>query len=117
MGGIVYEEPSAWLFLLVTVVLGGWTAWMTGRAVALAWHPVARALLWSLPLAVGVRFIHFALFDGTFLSLHYYLVDLAVVAAVAALSHRHTRAGQMTRQYHWLYEPSGPLGWREKPQG
>lgn len=114
MQGILYEEHSAWLFLLVTGALGGWTAWMTGRAVALSWRPLWEALLWSLPLALAVRFIHYALFQGTFLSLHFYLVDLAVVAGVAAFAHRYTRAGQMARQYGWLYERTGPLSWRER---
>ena len=116
MQGILYEEPSAWLFVLVTVVLGGWTAWMTGRAVAKAWQPPGQAALWSLPLAGAVRFIHFALFQGTFLSAHFYLVDLVVVAAIALLGHRYTRTGQMTRQYRWLFERTGPLTWREKAQ-
>jgi len=31
MQGILYEEPTIWLFLLVTVVMGGWLAWMAGR--------------------------------------------------------------------------------------
>ena len=69
-----------------------------------------------MPLAGAVRFIHFALFGGTFLSAHFYLVDLAVVAAIASLGFRFTRARQMTRQYGWLYEQAGPLGWREKAQ-
>jgi predicted membrane metal-binding protein len=116
MQGILYEEPSAWLFLLVTVVLGGWTAWMTGRAVASTWRPAVVALLWTLPLAGAVRFIHFALFGGTFLSLRFFLVDLAVVAAVALLAHRYTRTRQMTRQYRWLYDRTGPFTWREKAQ-
>ena len=34
MQGILYEEPSVWLFLLVTLVMGGGAAWMTGRAMA-----------------------------------------------------------------------------------
>ena len=116
MQGILYEEPSAWLFLLVTVVLGGWTAWMSGRALALTWRPAWQALAWSLPLALVVRFIHFALFNGTLLSPRFYLVDLVVVAAIAAAGHRFYRARQMTRQYHWLYEPAGPFGWRERAQ-
>ena len=116
MQDILYEEPSAWLFILVTVVLGGWTAWMTGRGVAATWRPAWQALLWSLPLAAAVRFIHYALFAGTFLSARYYLGDLAVVAAVASLGFRSTRAGQMTRQYRWLYERTSPLTWREKPR-
>lgn len=116
MQGILYEEPSAWLFALVTVVLGGWTAWMTGRATALTWREAWQPLVWSLPLAFAVRFVHFALFDGTLLSPRYYLVDLAVVAAIASLSFRMTRARQMVTQYDWLYEAAGPLGWREKAQ-
>ncbi len=39
MQGILYEEQSIWLFLLVTVCMGGWAAWMTGRAVAITWRP------------------------------------------------------------------------------
>lgn len=116
MQGILYEESSAWLFIGVTVVLGGWTAWMTGRGLAQTWRPAWQVLLWSLPLAVAVRFIHFALFGGTFVSPHFYLVDLIVVAAIASLGFRYTRTRQMTRQYGWLYERTGPLTWREKAQ-
>lgn len=116
MQGILYEEPSAWLFVLVTVVLGGWVAWMTGRALALTWRPYWQVLAWSLPLGAAVRFIHFALFGGTLLSTHFYLVDLIVVGAIASLGYRFVRARQMTRQYGWLYERSGPLSWREKAQ-
>ncbi len=116
MQGILYEESSAWLFVFVTVVLGGWTAWMTGRGVALSWRPAWEAALWTVPLAFAVRFIHFALFGGTLRSLHFYAVDLAVVAAIALLAHRYTRTGQMTRQYRWLYTRAGPFGWREKAQ-
>ena len=27
---------------------------------------------------------------------------------------RYTRAKQMTRQYHWLFEPAGPFGWKPR---
>ncbi|MDB5592621.1 DUF6867 family protein [Enterovirga sp.] len=114
MQGILYEEHSAWLFVLVTVVLGGWTAWMTGRALALTWRPGWQVALWSVPLAFAVRFIHHALFGGTLLSLRFGLVDLLVVLAVALFSYRFARSGQMARQYPWLYERAGPLGWRAK---
>lgn len=116
MQGILYEESSAWLWIAVTLVLGGWTAWMTGRAIALAWKPARLAALAALPLALGVRFIHFALFEGSFLSVRYYLADLAVVLVVVLLAHRYTRASQMARQYRWMIERSGPFSWREKPQ-
>ena len=116
MQGILYEEPSAWLFILVTVLLGGWAAWMAGKALAGTWRPAWQAVAWGVPLAFAVRFIHFALFDGTLLSLHFGLIDFVVVAALASLSYRFRRAGQMTRQYRWLYERTGPLTWRERPQ-
>lgn len=116
MQAIIYEEPSAWLFLLVTVVMGGWAAWMTGKAIAKGWNPWWRALAAFVPLAAVVRFFHFALFDGTLLSLHYYLIDLVVAAAIGSLGFRATRVRQMTTQYRWLYERSGPLSWRERQQ-
>jgi hypothetical protein len=31
---------------------------------------------------------------------------------VAFIAWRYTRTRQMVRQYYWLYEMSGPLGWR-----
>ena len=116
MQGILYEESSAWLWIGVTVILGGWTALMTGRGVALAWKDAWLAGLAAIPLAVAVRFIHFALFEGTFLSPRYYLVDFVVVLAIALLGHRYTRTAQMVRQYRWMVERAGPLSWREKPQ-
>ena len=47
-----------------------------------------------LILGVAVRFIHFALFDGTLLSLHYYVVDTVVCMALrlARFSGRARRA-------------------------
>jgi predicted membrane metal-binding protein len=114
MQGILYEEPSFWLFGLVTVLMGGWAAWMTGRALALTWRPVWQVILATLLLAAVVRFFHYALFGGTLLTLHYYLVDAVVVTAIGLVGYRYTRARQMTTQYRWLYERTGPLTWREK---
>ncbi len=114
MQGILYEEPSVWLFLLVTCVMGGWAAWMTGRALALTWRPYWQCIATSVVLAWAVRFIHFALFEGSFASLRYWLVDFVVVVVVTSLGYRTTRARQMTTQYSWLYERAGPLTWRER---
>jgi len=114
MQGILYEEPSFFLFGLVTVLMGGWAAWMTGRAMAVTWRPYPVLVLYLLILAAGVRFIHFALFDGTLLTLHYYLVDAAVVLIIGSTGYRYTRARQMTTQYRWLYERTGPFSWRER---
>ncbi|ACL56732.1 DUF6867 family protein [Methylobacterium nodulans] len=115
MQGILYEESTVWLFLLVTVVMGGWAAWMTARGIALGWRPYWQVVLALGLLGLAVRFIHFALFEGTMLSPHYYLVDTLVLLLIGSVGYRATRARQMTTQYRWLYERTGPLTWREKP--
>ena len=114
MQGILYEEPSIWLFLLVTVMMGGWAAWMTGRAMAVTWSPYGVLVAYLLILAAAVRFIHFALFEGTLLSAHYYVIDAIVILLIGSLGFRYTRARQMTTQYRWLYERTGPFSWRAK---
>lgn len=115
MQGILYEEPSIWLFALVTLILGGWLATMTGRACAQTWRGIPETVAYLLILGLGVRFAHFALFEGTLLSLRYYLVDTTIVMAIGLLSFRATRAAQMAHQYWWLYERTGPLTWAERP--
>jgi hypothetical protein len=118
MQGLLYEETSVWLFLLVTVALGGGGAWMAGRAAATGWkHPVQLAV-YLLLLAIAVRFIHHALFGGTMFSLHYYVVDAIFVLVIGFLAFRVTRTRQMVTQYGWLYERSGPLSWQaRRPDG
>ena len=112
--GIIYETGFG-VFLLVTVVLGGGTAFSSGRAVALTWKPPLHMVTYCLLLAAAARFIHFSLFGGTLLSPHYFLVDLIVLLVFAALGFRLTRARQMAGQYGWLYERTGPLTWRQRP--
>ena len=116
MQGVLYEEPSAWLFLLVTVVMGGWAGWMTARGIALTWRPVWQCVVALLVVAGVVRFFHYALFEGTLLSLRFYLVDAAVILTIGLLGYRFTRARQMTTQYRWLYRRAGPFGWRERTE-
>jgi len=104
---LLYEEPGVGVFLLVTIVLGGGAAWLTGRALALTWRPWWQAIAAALLLGLGVRFIHFALFGATLLSPHYYGVDTLVVALFAIASYRATRTQQMVRQYGPLSGPGG----------
>lgn len=114
MQGILYEESSFWLFLLITCALGGWAAWMTGRACAQTWRPYPMFVLYLLPLAAMVRFIHYAMFEGTLLSLHYYLVDFIVLLVIGTLGFRFTKVKQMVRQYSWLYEQTSPFSYKSK---
>src|SRR5262245_56450068 len=111
MQGVIYEESSIWLFLLVTCLLGGGAAWMTGRAYAITWRTPPSLLVALLLLGVAVRFIRRALFLGTMFSLHYYVVDTIVLLIIGAISFRYRRTWQMATQYFWLYERTGPLTW------
>lgn len=115
MQGILYEEPTVWLFLLVTVVMGGWLAWMTGRAIALTWKSNVQLVVYILVLGLVVRFIHFALFEATLLTLHYYIVDTIILMGFGFAGWRYNRARQMTTQYRWLFERTGPFGWKARP--
>jgi hypothetical protein len=115
MQGIVYEEASGWLFIFVTIILGGGAAWMSGRAAALGWKNANTVVVYELALGIGVRFLHHAIFDGTFFSLHYYVMDTIVLLLLGGLGYRYTRTMQMVTQYSWLYERSGPFNWRARP--
>jgi hypothetical protein len=114
--GLLYEEDSLGVFLLVTVVLGGGAAALAGRAVALTWRPWWQVVVYMLMLGAAVRFIHFALFQGTLLSTHYYAVDTLVCMAFGFTGFQAARARRMVAQYPWINEPDGPLRWRRKPR-
>ena len=114
--GLLYEEDSLGVFLLVTVVLGGGAAALAGRAVALTWRPWWQVVVYMLMLGAAVRFIHFALFGGTLLSIHYYAVDTLVCMAFGFAGFQAARARRMVAQYPWINEPDGPLRWRRKPR-
>lgn len=99
---------------LAFYALACWATWMTGRAVALSWQPLTTFLIYSLLLAAAVRFLHYALYQGPFLSPIHYLSDLVVLAVIGVLGYRYTRTNQMVSQYHWLFERASPLSWRAK---
>jgi hypothetical protein len=94
--------PSGLLiFTLVTVVLGGLAALATGRALAMTWRSVWLLAPSTLLLACGVRFIHYAVFAQSLLSLRNLVVDVVVLMVVSLASYRWTRRQQMARQYGW----------------
>src|SRR3954464_1993327 len=102
MNGILYEEDYIGLFLLVTVAMGGGAAWLAGRAIAATWRPWWHIALYMVLLSLVVRFLHFALFESRFLSLHYYLVDYGVCLAFGLLGFRLMRVAQMVTRYGWI---------------
>lgn len=113
---LLYED-SVWVFLLLTVILGGSGAWMTGRAIAATWRPWWHAAIYALLLALAVRFFHYALFQGSFDSKYYYAVDALVCLTLALTAFRLTRVNQMISQYAWINEKNGPFGWRRASAG
>ncbi len=111
---LIYEEDSFGVFLLVTIILGGGAAWLSGRAIAQTWRPIWQVFAYSLILGATVRFFHFSLFGGTLLSAQYYVVDSAVCIAFGLLGFRTARVAQMVGQYRWINRPEGPFRWRKK---
>lgn len=111
--GILYDN-SAFAFLVVTIILGGGAAWLTGRAMAQNWQPLWKAIAYCLLLALPVRFLHFSLGDGTLLSAHYLLVDAIIIVAIGYLSYRVAQTSTMVNQYPWLYERTSPISWSDK---
>ena len=108
------SDDSPHVFLALTVIIGGGAAFLAGRGLARSWKPFWRIFFYIALLAAAVRFFHYALFDGTLLSLYYYFVAYAVLLAAASLGFRSMRTTQMVTQYRWLYERTSMLTWRER---
>jgi hypothetical protein len=113
---LVYEEDQVGAFLMVSVLLGGGAAWLAGRAIAATWRPWWHVTFYMLLLGLVVRFLHFALFGATLLSLHYYLVDTGVCLGLGLLGFRVARAAQMAIQYRWINIRTGAFSWGRRRQ-
>lgn len=115
-------EDTLLEFIGVTVILGGGAAWLAGRATALIWAPYWKLVVYTVLLTIALRFIHFSLFGGTFFlppsnlatAFYFGAIDFVILLIAASLGRRVTRAGQMARQYAFLYEPVGRFGWRAR---
>jgi hypothetical protein len=114
MQGFLHEEKSFGVFVLVTLILGGGAAYLTGRAVAATWRPWWQLVGYTLILGLSVRFIHYALFGGTLLSPYYYTIDTTLCFIISLFGYGITRSQQMVTQYHWMHQRSGLLSWRRR---
>ncbi len=108
-------DKSFWVYMLVTVALGGAASSVSGSAIASTWRSPWQLLGAALLLACAVRFFHYALFAEPLLSLRRFLLDYGVLLLCAASGYQLTRARHMVAQYPWAYEPAGLLSWRRKP--
>ncbi len=110
----LYAEESLLQVILVTGLIGGGAAMLAGRAIAQTWRPFWHVVAYMALLGAAVRFVHFALFEGTLLSPASYGADTLVLLILGAVAWRATRAAQMATQYYWLYERTSPLTWRRR---
>jgi hypothetical protein len=110
----LFSDDGLRVFLVLTVIIGGGAAFLSGQSLARAWKPFWRVFVYMALLAAAIRFFHYALFDGALLSPYYYLVTYVVLLAGACLGFRLTRTTQMVTQYRWLYERTSPLTWRNR---
>lgn len=102
------------VFVGVTVCLTGFAAFMTGQALAQGWRPAWQIVPYCLLLGAADRFLVWGLFKGAGLLPSGYVIDTAVIMAICAAAYRLTLARRMTAQYPWLYERTGPFGWRRR---
>lgn len=101
------------VFLGVTVILAGWTGFMTGQAIARTWRPVWQVVFYCALLAAAGRFLIYGLFDGELLSWKGYLCDAAAVIVIGLISFQASKAQKMVNQYPWKLRRVGLFGWRE----
>jgi hypothetical protein len=91
-----------WVFLLLTVLLGGGMAFVSGKTIAETWRPLWQVPVYMLLLALAVRFLHFALFEEVLLSARNFAVDYTILLVLALAGYRMARSQQMATQYSGL---------------
>lgn len=111
---LTYVQNQPVTFVMLTFVIGGGAAYISGRAIALTWRPRLQLALYMLLLGLVVRFFHFALFKGPLLSFTFYVMDTLVLLLMAFAGYQITRAKQITTHYNWLFKRNTPLSWSEK---
>ncbi len=102
-----FYDANPWVFLLCTIILGGATAYVTGKAIAETWRPFWQVIAYLMCLGVVVRFIQFALFQERLLSMRNYLVDIAALIVFGVVGYAVARRHQMATQYSWAATKSG----------
>ncbi len=110
----MHNVPPLVFYIVVTLILGGGAAILTGRNFANNWRSPVGVALAGLGLAVAAQFLHFSLNNEELFGLKSFLLDAVPLILLALLGFRWRRADQMTSQYYWLYERTGPLTWRNK---
>lgn len=116
MEGLFFESDgsSRDVIRFIVMLIGFWTAWRAGRAAAEGWSDYPIVIVYSLLLGVMMRFLHYALFQGPFISPFYYLLDVALLLIFASIGFRMKRTNQMVNNYYWIYERTSAFSWKKK---
>ena len=102
------------MVLLFNLVLFGPASFASGQAVGSTWRPWRQLVPYAALLSAGLRFFDYALADGELLSIGGFLLGWLVQFAIAGFAYRLIQVRQMIRQYPWLYQRKGLLGWEER---
>ena len=102
------------VFVVLTVFITGFAAYMTGQALATTWKPVWHLLIYCVLLGGAARFLIYSLYEGELWSVSGYIIGTAVLVAIGVFAFRLNRARKMVSQYPWLYERAGLFGWRNR---
>ncbi|MBO3761996.1 hypothetical protein J5J10_03765 [Ciceribacter sp. L1K23] len=116
MQGLFFESDTGVRYVLrfLVVLLGFWTAWRTGKAVAEGWQDYPTVIVYTLLLGVVMRFLHYALFQGPFISPSFYVIDVVLLMILSISGFRTRRTTQMVENYYWMYEKTSPFSWKKK---
>jgi hypothetical protein len=104
------------VFIGLTVILIGGAAIMTGRALADGWKSPLQVVFACFGMALANRFLIYALFEGELLHLTGFLIDFAVLTALALAAYRLTVVHKMISQYPWRYERASLWSYRERSE-
>ncbi|MBP2558004.1 hypothetical protein J2T08_004733 [Neorhizobium galegae] len=116
MQGLFFESDSGVRYLLrfLVLIIGFWTAWRSGKAAAEGWNGYLTVVVYTLLLGVAMRFLHYALFQGPFISPFYYILDVVILLVFSSAGFRIRRTRQMVQNYYWLYEPTSAFSFKKK---
>ncbi len=116
MQGLFFESDTGvrYVLRLLVVLIGFWTAWRTGKAVAEGWSDIGTVVIYTLLLGIVMRFLHYALFQGPFISAPLYVLDVLLLLVFSVAGFRMRRTRQMVQNYYWLYEPTSAFSWKKK---
>ena len=96
------SDDGPWVFLVMTVILGGGAAFLAGRGLARSWKPFWRLFFYLALLAAAVRFFHYALFSGKLTSVYYYLVTYVILALAGCRSTSTLTTARVPRRWSFI---------------